>query len=207
MLTTPLQFATRFHHRVVRGGKFRESALAHRYFDGQHGLEIGGSAHNPFGLRTQNVDYTADMETKFKRKERETCGSALKVDIVYDGLNLPFADGTQDFVISSHVIEHFYDPIAAIEEWLRVTRPGGHVFMIVPHRDRTFDRDRPRTTIAELVQRHEYPDPPEDLNRHHSVWITEDFVDLCFARKWRLVEAHDVDDKVGNGFTIVIRKP
>ncbi len=34
---------------------FRESALAHRYCRGT-GLEIGGAAHNPFGLNTLNVD-------------------------------------------------------------------------------------------------------------------------------------------------------
>ena len=36
--------------------KFRESAIAHKYLDGLKGIEIGGSAHNPFGLDTINVD-------------------------------------------------------------------------------------------------------------------------------------------------------
>jgi hypothetical protein len=28
------------------------------------GLEIGGSAHNPFGLKTRNVDYTAEAKCR-----------------------------------------------------------------------------------------------------------------------------------------------
>ena len=31
--------------------KFAESKLAHQFLDGLTGLEIGGSAHNPFGLK------------------------------------------------------------------------------------------------------------------------------------------------------------
>ena len=37
--------------------KFKESALAHKYLDGLKGLEIGASAHNPFGLDTVNDVY------------------------------------------------------------------------------------------------------------------------------------------------------
>ena len=40
--------------------KFKESALAHRLLDGLEGIEIGGSAHNPFGLKTRNVDYSGE---------------------------------------------------------------------------------------------------------------------------------------------------
>ena len=42
--------------------KFKDSQLAHKYLDGLKGLEIGGSAHNPFNLDTLNVDYTDDIE-------------------------------------------------------------------------------------------------------------------------------------------------
>ncbi|MCG7851193.1 MAG: radical SAM protein, partial [Methanosarcinaceae archaeon] len=63
---------------------FSESALAHKYCIGK-GLEIGGSAHNPFGLNTLNVDFTDSMDTKFKKEEVNLCGKALKVDIVANG--------------------------------------------------------------------------------------------------------------------------
>lgn len=185
---------------------FADSALAHKLLDGLRGIEIGASAHNSFNLKTLNIDYT-DEYTVFKQEEISLIGHCAKVDIVAPGDNLPFKKGVWDFVISSHVIEHFYDPIKTIKEWLRVVKPGGYVFMIVPHKERTFDKDRPRTTLSELLERHKYPNPPlVDHHGHYSVWITEDLYELCSYFGWRVVAVQDVDDKVGNGFTIVIQK-
>lgn len=44
-------------------------------------------------------------------------------------------DGRFDFVYSSHTLEHMPDPAAALREWWRVVRPGGHLILYVPHRD------------------------------------------------------------------------
>lgn len=188
--------------------KFPESPLAHHLLDNLRGLEIGASAHNSFGLpHVLNVDWTDDLNTSFKHDEIAFCGYCAPVHIVASGDALPLKDNTVDFVISSHVIEHFYDPIKTIQEWLRVVRPGGYVYMIVPHKERTFDKDRPRTALAELLERHYFPNPPAvDHHGHYSVWITEDFVELCRFFNWPIVAIQDVDDKVGNGFTIVIQK-
>lgn len=186
--------------------KFPESALAHQYLDGLTGLEIGGSAHNPFGLQTKNVDYTAETN-QYKKLEEKFVGQALRVDIVAPGDAIPLPDNSQDFVLSAHVIEHFPDPLKALKEWYRLIRPGGYIFMIVPHKERTFDKARSRTTLQELIDGHEgrigrKPNPDD----HYSVWVTEDMVEIVNYLGWNLVEAQDIDDKVGNGFTIVIRK-
>ncbi len=45
---------------------------------------------------------------------------------------LPFKDGTFDFVITSHLLEHIQDTRAALKEWLRVVKLGGHVVSIIP---------------------------------------------------------------------------
>ena len=50
----------------------------------------------------------------------------------YDGLRLPYADGTVDTVFSSHALEHFDDQIAAIREWYRVLKVGGFIVCMVP---------------------------------------------------------------------------
>lgn len=188
--------------------KFRESKLAHEFLDGLKGLEIGGSAHNPFGLNTRNVDYCADLTTVFKLEEVRMCGEALKVDVVAPGDELPLPDESEDFVISSHVIEHFFDPIKAIKEWLRVVRPGGYVFIVAPHKERTFDKDRSRTPLQELLDRHsgKIPRPAVDTHEHYSVWITEDLLEVSSHFKWNVVACQDADDKVGNGFTLLIQK-
>lgn len=185
--------------------KFPESRLAHKYLDGLKGLEIGGSAHNPFGLDTKNVDYIE--ENYYKRLEKKFVGKVLPVDIIAPGDNIPLPDETQDFVISAHVIEHFPDPIKALKEWYRLIRLGGYIFMIVPNKEKTFDKDRPRTTLQELIDCYEGRITrklnPDD---HYSVWIAQDMVELVKYLGWKLVELQEVDDKVGNGFTVVIEK-
>jgi len=192
---------------------FPESSLAHKYCIGK-GLEIGGSAHNPFGLDTLNVDITDSMDTVFKKEEINLCGKALKVDIVASGDDISLLDESQDFIISSHVLEHFPNPIKALIEWDRLIKTGGIIFMIVPHKERTFDKCKNRTPLQHLIEdyNHDNATPHGDPNGHDHCWVTEDIVGLIdwminnLNMKWELVEVSDVDDKVGNGFTIVIRK-
>ena len=207
-ITYPPVMKSTMRHRF-----FPESALAHKYCLGK-GLEIGGSAHNPFGLNTLNVDFTDSMETKFKREEISRCGSAMKVDIIAHGDNIPLPDGSQDFVVSSHVLEHFPNPIKALLEWDRLVRPGGIIFMIVPHKERTFDKHHARTSLQHLIE--DFLTNNKALHNnpsgHDHCWITEDIAALVnwmmdtLHVKWEIAEVQDVDDKVGNGFTIVIRK-
>lgn len=51
----------------------------------------------------------------------------------YDGKRLPFEDQSQDFVFASHCLEHITDPYAAIAEWFRVVKVGGHLILLLPH--------------------------------------------------------------------------
>lgn len=190
---------------------FPESKLAHRYLDGLAGLEIGASAHNPFGLDTKNVDIAdAFNRSIYKKRELHISGEVASIDIVASGDKLPVPDASVDFVISSHVLEHFADPIAALVEWYRVVRPEGYVYMIVPHRERTFDRNKPPTTLASLRARHAGSETvtPDPETGHSSYWVTEDVVELVRAigLDWTLVDFQDTDDKIGNGFALVLRK-
>ena len=45
-----------------------------KYLDNLIGIEIGGSAHNSFGLNTINVDRHKSMSTVFKLEEEKLCG-------------------------------------------------------------------------------------------------------------------------------------
>ncbi len=186
--------------------KYPESKLAHKLLDGLQGIEIGGSAHNSFGLKTKNVDYCGEMDTIFKKEELKICGETMPVDIIARGDEIPVPNESQDFVINSHVLEHFPDPIKALKEWYRIIKDGGYIFMIVPHKERTFDKEKKRTTLQELIDRHKRETIPNNFIGHHSVWITEDLVELINYLGWKLVCVQDIDDKVGNGFTIVIQK-
>ncbi len=51
-----------------------------------------------------------------------------------DGMKLPEADnGGWDFIFSSHCLEHLSDPVAALEHWKERLRPGGVLFLYLPH--------------------------------------------------------------------------
>jgi SAM-dependent methyltransferase len=49
-----------------------------------------------------------------------------------DACRLPFPDGTFDVVITSEVLEHIQDDVAAIAEMVRVLKPGGRFAATVP---------------------------------------------------------------------------
>jgi SAM-dependent methyltransferase len=46
-----------------------------------------------------------------------------------DGMRLPVADGSVDVCFSSNVLEHVSDPVRMIAEMIRVTRPGGVIYL------------------------------------------------------------------------------
>jgi SAM-dependent methyltransferase len=72
-------------------------------------------------------------------------------------------DDSYDFLLSSHVIEHTANPIKALNEWIRVVKPGGHLIVLVPHKDGTFDRNRPTTSLDHLIQDFENDTYENDL--------------------------------------------
>jgi SAM-dependent methyltransferase len=49
--------------------------------------------------------------------------------VIGSGLQLPFRDGSVDVCYSSNVLEHVPEPWRMAEEMVRVTRPGGLVFI------------------------------------------------------------------------------
>lgn len=51
----------------------------------------------------------------------------------YDGVHLPFPTQSQDYIFSSHCLEHVVDPIACLQEWHRVVKVGGYLIIAVPH--------------------------------------------------------------------------
>jgi SAM-dependent methyltransferase len=56
----------------------------------------------------------------------------VPVDCPVDLTELPFEDGSCDFIFASHVLEHIEDDRRAIEEIRRVLRPGGMAVLPVP---------------------------------------------------------------------------
>ena len=145
----------------------RRKTIAGAYLRGR-GIEIG-ALHNPLKVpKTARVRYVDRMGTADLRKEYpELDGKKLvSVDILDDGTTLAtLADGTQDFVIANHFVEHCEDPIRALGNMLRVLKDGGILYLAIPDKRYTFDRDRPVTPIEHLMR--DYQEGPAWSRRQH----------------------------------------
>jgi SAM-dependent methyltransferase len=105
------------------------------------GVEIGAFKTPVPGLNPFYVD-------RFATYANEPC----LADYWGDAAQLPFRDHALDYVVSSHVLEHTANPVAAIFEWARVARDGGILYMVVPDRRRTFDHHRDLTDPAHMME-------------------------------------------------------
>jgi O-antigen biosynthesis protein len=145
--------------------------FAARFLFGE-GIEIGG-LHWPLavppGVHVRYVDrMTVD---ELRREYPELADKELTpVDIVDDGeLLTTIPDGSQDFVIANHFLEHCEDPIGTIETHLRKVRPGGILFYAVPDKRYTFDFRRPITPLDHMVSDHE-EGPERSRREHYQEW-------------------------------------
>lgn len=55
------------------------------------------------------------------------------------GDQLPFRNGTIDFIVALHMLEHTPDPIAVVRHWLDLLKPGGGIGIVVPDWRYTWD--------------------------------------------------------------------
>ncbi|KLI19059.1 class I SAM-dependent methyltransferase [Brachyspira hyodysenteriae] len=191
--------------------KTANSEIVNKYLTGLKGIEIGGASYADYGIDAINIDrvnISLDSNNAYYLEQNKHSSFIQDIDIISNGDDLPFKDSTVDFVFTSHVLEHFFDPIKALKEWYRVTKKDGYIFMIIPHKERTFDKDRERTTLNELIRRHDGTIKSKNQydDMHHSVWITEDILELCKYLNFNVVEYHDMDDCRKDGFIIVIQK-
>lgn len=207
---------TKVEGRDNRGIVFKDHALAHKLLDGKVGLEIGASAHNPFNLSgSTHVSPGDDLEL-YREEELDKCGAYAEIDIIAEADDLPLPDNSQDYVLTSHVFEHLPNPIKALNEWQRVLKDGGIVFMIVPQRDALeSDRNRPLSTYPEWVISFRNNWTVDTWNgisdvarREHYYVYTVKTLDSMIRKhfpKWKRIAREKIDRKAGNGFTLVYR--
>ena len=204
----------------ARAVVFPEHWLAHELLDGLSGLEIGAAGHNPFGLKTRNVA-TVEGYQFYAAEQRAMGVEPAPVDIWASGDNIPVPDRSEDFILSSHVVEHLPNTIAALLEWDRVVRDGGYVFMIVPLKGALAeDAGRELTPLSHFLEcyhrrwnldTHPIDGVPGGRMGHYHTFTPDsltDVVDWMRATRlcdWELIAREDVDSKVGNGFTLVFR--
>ena len=131
---------------------------------GARGLEVGGPSGvfsergllpvYPLLATVDGLQWSADTawhaldaSAPYAPDGRPTGTLRIADEADLDGL----ADDTYDVVLSSHVIEHLANPLRTLAAWRRITRPGGHVLLVAPHKAGTFDHRRPVTPHAHFL--------------------------------------------------------
>lgn len=111
----------RFYGLLARDS--HELIAQHRPVEGALMLDIGaGPSEFAQVFREAGAHYVAvDRD--------ETVPSVASGGVVADAHRLPVPDGSVDIVFSSNLIEHVQNPTTVADEMVRVTAPGGIVFI------------------------------------------------------------------------------
>jgi predicted SAM-dependent methyltransferase len=149
----------------------REAVAAH-YLQGD-GLEIG-ALHNPLIVSGKaHVRYVDRMTVEELRRQYPELSTLplTKVDIIDDGERLSTVPAeSQEFVIANHFLEHCENPIETVGNLLRVLKSGGILYMCIPDKRFTFDKDRPVTPLEHLER--DYREGPAWSRRQHfEEWV------------------------------------
>ena len=125
------------------------------------GVEIGpGNAPQIFPSSDVSVRYIERTPIKewndlYGSCDRKTSGAVRELGNFYyesDGQQLDLIDeGELDFIFSSHVIEHFCNPLGTFEIWKRKLKGGGRVIGIVPDANNCFDLLQPLSEPSDWI--------------------------------------------------------
>lgn len=162
--------------QVLLQGRLSCFTLALSLVKDKAGLEIGGPSvvfrnwYRPLPIyneiaRLDNCDISRET-TWAKHPDSYTFSHrrAPGKNIFCDGSDLsPVPDASYDFILSSHNLEHFANPVKALKEWQRVTRPGGGLVLVLPNYAKTFDHQRNPTSVKHMLDDFERDTPEDDM--------------------------------------------
>src|SRR5574337_1994476 len=130
-------------------------------------------------------------------KDNALFGAQIRPDIQVESCEKldAFADEACDFVFSSHLLEHIDDYKAALAEWWKVIKVGGHLVLYLPHRDLY-----PNVGTYGANPDHKHDFEPAD--------ITVAMAEVARASKqgWDLVEKEVRDGGREYSFLLVLKK-
>ena len=133
------------------------------------GLEIG-PLHRPmvkhWRMKIDYIDRSTVEELRHHYPELAAL-PLVEPDIIGDAQTLDnVADCSYNFLIAAHVIEHMKNPLRALNEWCRVVRPGGLIYLIAPDKRATFDINRVRTSLEHIVLDYILPSADRDYEHY-----------------------------------------
>jgi SAM-dependent methyltransferase len=128
--------------------------LSLRFLKGE-GLEIGALS-NPTptapGTRTRYYDYLTAEENR-QRVPQLANATLVEPDYLGDGEKLEqIADGSLDYLIANHMLEHCQNVIRTLRTFWQKLRPGGALLLSIPDKRYTFDYRRPVTPFEHLEE-------------------------------------------------------
>lgn len=129
------------------------------------GLEIGALS-SPYKFNKNCKLKYADI---YDKKKLESIVSNIPIDNLYaekyvdvDYILSPpkylfesIGDNSFDFVYSSHSLEHSPNPVSSLVDQIRITKPGGIIYSVLPNKNYTYDKKRNLTSSKFLIQKHE----------------------------------------------------
>jgi SAM-dependent methyltransferase len=167
-----LPFRSKRKLRLLLQGRVRCFKLALSLIEGKQGVEIGGPTDVFKGWRTPSrchwafaplpiYDHVGSLDncnfsdrTVWGGHEQSYRFSPSRPPgkvIIAEGTDLASVPtASYDFVLSSHNLEHFANPIKALFEWKRITRPQGALVLVLPHYKSTFDHLRKTTPVEHM---------------------------------------------------------
>jgi SAM-dependent methyltransferase len=155
-----------------------------RYVTNRIGLEIGGPSPIfgegrliPVYDRCRRIDNCNFSSQTIWGSIGGNDGFGLRLgkQIVAEACNLAgIADGTYDFLLASHVLEHTANPLRALQEWKRVLAPGGGILIVVPDKLHTFDHRRPFTSIEHIQADYRASVSEDDLTHLEEILALHD---------------------------------
>jgi SAM-dependent methyltransferase len=100
----------------------------------------------------------------------ELRGKIVQPDLVAEAAQLPVAPASLGFIIASHLLEHLPFPLAALRSWYEALAPGGALLLRVPDKRYTFDTQRARTQLAQLIEEYNHPER-FDRRAYYADWV------------------------------------
>ncbi|MHC3472136.1 class I SAM-dependent methyltransferase [Streptomyces sp. 7R007] len=88
-------------------------------------VDVGGGG----GYFTEEFRRRGALAYLFEPDVRELGAKPPEGTVIADGYLLPLSDGVADVTFSSNVLEHVADPQTFLSELVRVTRPGGLIYV------------------------------------------------------------------------------
>jgi SAM-dependent methyltransferase len=138
------------------------------------GVEIGAGASAfplPLHCRVVYVDRYGIEELKKNKYATDKDEDLIIPDEIADAEKLnAFRDNSLDFIVMCHVIEHTKNPLGAIQHAYSKLKAGGKLLMVIPDKERTFDRLRNITEIGHLVDDFMNPDPLRDYMHYEEFY-------------------------------------